>query len=81
MRKLTYSFIVFCKFRFSQFFLLLERRRNTCVSQFFSSFLTDLKTLHKSSYWDNFLISFDPGRAPKAPINVDLQPDIIKKFS
>jgi hypothetical protein len=81
MRKLTYSFNVVCKFRFSQFFLLLERRRNTCVSQFFSSFLTDLKTLHKSPYWDNFLISFDPGRAPKAPINVNLQPDLIKKFS
>ena len=80
MSKLICFFLPFSKFRFTQFFLQLDYKKSTCVSQFFSSFLTDLNTPHKRPYWDNFLLSFDPSRAPGMPIDINLQPDLIKKI-
>ena len=80
MSKLICFFLPFSKLRLAQFFSLLEYKKSTCVSQFFSSFLTDINTPHKRPYWDNFLLSFDPSRAPSMTLDINLQPDLIKKI-
>ena len=80
MSKLICFFLPFGKLRLAQFFSLLEYKKSTCVSQFFTSFLTDLNTPHKRPYWDNLFFAFDPSRAPRMPIDINLQPDLIKKI-
>lgn len=80
MSKPICFFLVFSKFRFAQFFSLFEYKKSTCVGRFFSSFLTDLNTPQKRPYWDNFLLSFDPSRAPKMTVDINLHPDLIKRF-